>query len=288
MARRPWWWRAAASGPIPKLRVEPKLHTHYRLKAPAGSKSEQEKLKLARKFAAKIVGGDRRTCRWYIRSAGRDHCTARGNPKLCHIVSLNPDAEIDLNTALEILRIAARNGGPRDESGSGYGFRFMRDCHAKGMNYQEARAAILADRNGAGEWANRVDERQLERAWERSKPSPIADEATGPQPLMRPLPPPEPFPLEALGPELASAARAIRDVVQSPIEMCAGAVLASTSFAVSAHINIKLPTGQTKPASCWFWCIAESGERKTATDDQAFAPQKQHEQQLRIVPQSSA
>ena len=103
---------------------------------------------------------------------------------------------------------------------------------------------------------------------------------------MRPLPPPEPFPLEALGPELASAAQAICDVVQSPIEMCAGAVLASTSFAVSAHVSIKLPTGQTRPTSCWFWCVAELGERKTATDDQAFAPQKQHEKQLRERPQS--
>src|SRR6516164_268412 len=112
-------------------------------------------------------------------------------------------------------------------------------------------------------------------------PDYVPDEAAGPQPLMRPLPPPEPFPLEALGPELASAAQAICDVVQSPIEMCAGAVLASTSFAVSAHVSIKLPTGQTRPTSCWFWCVAESGERKTATDDQAFAPQKQHEKQLR-------
>jgi hypothetical protein len=112
-------------------------------------------------------------------------------------------------------------------------------------------------------------------------PDYVPDEAAGPQPLMRPLPPREPFPLGALGPELASAAKAICDGVQSPIEMCGGAVLASTSFAVSAHVNIKLPTGQTKPVSCWFWCIAESGERKTATDDQAFAPQKERERQLR-------
>jgi hypothetical protein len=112
-------------------------------------------------------------------------------------------------------------------------------------------------------------------------PDYVPEEAAGPQPLMRPLPPPEPFPLEALGPELASAAEAICDVVQSPIEMCAGAVLASTSFAVSARVNIMLPTRQMKPISSWFWCVAESGERKTATDDQAFAPQKQHEKQLR-------
>jgi hypothetical protein len=58
----------------------------------------------------------------------------------------------------------------RDESGSGYGYRFMQECHAKGMSYEEARAAILADQGKAGEWARRVDERQLERAWKNSKP----------------------------------------------------------------------------------------------------------------------
>jgi hypothetical protein len=110
--------------------------------------------------------------------------------------------------------------------------------------------------------------------------SDVSDKDAEPQPLMRPLPPPEPFPLEALGPELASAARAICDVVQSPIEMCVSGVLASTSLAVSAHINIQLPTGQIRPVSCWFWLIAVSGERKTAVDDLAFAPQKQREQQL--------
>jgi hypothetical protein len=60
---------------------------------------------------------------------------------------------------------------PRDESPSGYGFRFMLDCHAKGLTYEETCAAILADPTTAGEWARRpdVDERQLKRAWERSK-----------------------------------------------------------------------------------------------------------------------
>jgi Protein of unknown function (DUF3987) len=57
-----------------------------------------------------------------------------------------------------------------DESGSGYGFRFMQDRHAEGMSYEQAREAILTDENEAGEWANRVDQRQLERAWKRSEP----------------------------------------------------------------------------------------------------------------------
>jgi hypothetical protein len=59
----------------------------------------------------------------------------------------------------------------RDESGSGYGFRFMRGCHAEGMNFEEARGAIMADDGPAGEWARRVDERQIKRAWERSDPN---------------------------------------------------------------------------------------------------------------------
>ena len=67
----------------------------------------------------------------------------------------------------------------RDETPSGYGFRFMLDCHANGMSYEQARAAILADKTTAGEWARRsdVDERQLKRAWENSKPAdlPAAD-----------------------------------------------------------------------------------------------------------------
>src|SRR5262249_29090538 len=41
-----------------------------------------------------------------------------------------------------------------DESGSGFGYRFMRKCHAQSMNYDEAREAILADEAEAGEWAN--------------------------------------------------------------------------------------------------------------------------------------
>jgi hypothetical protein len=65
---------------------------------------------------------------------------------------------------------AVPEGQLRDDTGSGYGFRFMQECHARRLSYEQARVAILADTTKAGEWANRADERQLKRAWERSKP----------------------------------------------------------------------------------------------------------------------
>ena len=37
------------------------------------------------------------------------------------------------------------------------------------MSYEEAHEAILADENEAGEWANRIDERQIKRAYDNSK-----------------------------------------------------------------------------------------------------------------------
>jgi len=54
---------------------------------------------------------------------------------------------------------------PRDESGSGHGFRFLGECKAAGDDFETALRAILDDEGEAGEWARRVDERQLFRAW---------------------------------------------------------------------------------------------------------------------------
>ena len=58
----------------------------------------------------------------------------------------------------------------RDQSRSGFAFRFFQDCHRRGQTYQQACAAIKADRGKAGDWANEVDERQLQRTWNNSKP----------------------------------------------------------------------------------------------------------------------
>ena len=93
------------------------------------------------------------------------------------------------------------------------------------------------------------------------------DQDNQPQPLMRPLPPPEPFPIDALGP-LSDAARGIADIVQAPIEMSAGAVLGSASLAVSAHLMLNCQLARSNLRACFSvpWPKAASARRpSTAT-----------------------
>jgi AAA domain len=70
----------------------------------------------------------------------------------------------------------------RDESGSGYGLRFMGGCKALRKTYEQACADILRDTGRAGEWARRVDEDQLKRAWKHS-PAKLFDDFVKPKQL---------------------------------------------------------------------------------------------------------
>jgi hypothetical protein len=50
--------------------------------------------------------------------------------------------------------------------------------------------------------------------------------AEPPRPLMRELPPADPYPVDALGNMLTEAARAVHDRVQAPLATCSQSVLA--------------------------------------------------------------
>jgi hypothetical protein len=104
--------------------------------------------------------------------------------------------------------------------------------------------------------------------------------AERPLPLLRALPAPEAFPVEALGEVLGPAAEAIQDKVQSPWAMCCQAVLAAATLAVQGFADVELPTGQIKPVSNFFLTVAGSGERKSATDSFALGPIRKHEEIL--------
>jgi hypothetical protein len=105
-----------------------------------------------------------------------------------------------------------------------------------------------------------------------------------PLPLFRDIPKGERFPVKALGSTLGDMAIALHDAaVQSPMAICATAVLAAAACTAQALRNIELPIagGQSKPLSLYFLTIAQSGERKTATDTQALRPLSDRAAQLR-------
>ena len=105
--------------------------------------------------------------------------------------------------------------------------------------------------------------------------------AEPPRPLIRELPPADPFPVDALGNILGSAANGIQDRVQCPIAIGGQSVLAAATLATQGHADVKLPTGQVRPISNFFVTIAESGERKTAADSEALWPVRKREKALR-------
>ena len=104
-----------------------------------------------------------------------------------------------------------------------------------------------------------------------------------PRPLMRELPPADPYPIDALGDVLASAARAIHDRVQAPLAIGAQSVLRAAALAVQGHADVVLPIGpgQARPLSCYLITIALSGERKSACDTEAMWPIRRREAALR-------
>jgi Protein of unknown function (DUF3987) len=116
-------------------------------------------------------------------------------------------------------------------------------------------------------------------------PNNTAREATPepPRPLMRELPPADPFPVEVLGDVLAPAARAIHDRVQAPLAICGQSVIAAATLAVQAHADVTLPIGggRARPISNYFASVAMTGERKTECDQQAGWPIRKHEKALR-------
>jgi putative DNA primase/helicase len=83
--------------------VQDKLHIHWRLKEPTTTPEAHARLKKARTIATALVGGDctNKPIVHPIRWPGTWH--RKAEPKLCRLIELRPDAEIDLQDALGIL-----------------------------------------------------------------------------------------------------------------------------------------------------------------------------------------
>jgi hypothetical protein len=102
-------------------------------------------------------------------------------------------------------------------------------------------------------------------------------------PLYRPLAPPAQYPVEALGPVLAPAARAIAGQAQCAIACAANSVLAVASLAAQGRADAVLPIGprgKRTPLSLYLATVLESGERKSTADTFALKPVKDFEREL--------
>jgi hypothetical protein len=104
-----------------------------------------------------------------------------------------------------------------------------------------------------------------------------------PLPLFPPLREAAPYPVEALGPTMSRAAVAIANSSQVATSMAAQSVLAAASLAACPHADVKLPYGQSRPLALFFATIAESGGRKTSSDEEALWPIRTREKILREV-----
>jgi len=111
---------------------------------------------------------------------------------------------------------------------------------------------------------------QMDQGSSFSVHEPHNDGAETKRPLHRELPPPSPYPVQALG-SLRPAAEAIHNITQAPLAICAQSVLAVGALAIQAHRDVEGPIGR-RPLTGLFASIAESGERKSAADRLALRP----------------
>lgn len=74
------------------------------------------------------------------------------------------------------------------------------------------------------------------------------------------------FPVHALYNSIRLALEEVRANLQAPDGLIAGAFLTGLSICAEGDVNVLLPTGQVSPCALYVGTIADSGERKTATD----------------------
>ncbi len=104
-------------------------------------------------------------------------------------------------------------------------------------------------------------------------------ETSAPEPLRRPLPAPEPYPTDELGPILAPACASLRRVIQASDAVCGASLLAAASLAAQGLADVH-HDGRVHPLSLWCLTVAESGERKSAVDSEAMRPAREYEKLL--------
>ena len=93
--------------------------------------------------------------------------------------------------------------------------------------------------------------------------------STEPLPLQREVPPPEPFPIWALGRFMDRAAQSIIHSSKVADSICGGSFLSTASLCVQGHRDVVID-GRIHPLSEFFLTVATSGDRNSTADKQAL------------------
>lgn len=100
-----------------------------------------------------------------------------------------------------------------------------------------------------------------------------------PEPLIREIEPPEPYPIDALGDVLAPAARVLHEIIRAPDSTCGQSVLAAGCLAAQGHADVVMD-GRRMPLSENFINVLETGGRKSAVDRAALGPVSKRQRDL--------
>jgi DNA primase len=104
--------------------------------------------------------------------------------------------------------------------------------------------------------------------------------APQPMPIMAHRGAQELYPVSALGGVVGGAVRAAVEHAFVPPSLAAQSALAACSLAVQGYFNVQLPRGQYRPVSLNLVTVAESGDRKSTSDDLLTAPIHEYEREL--------
>jgi hypothetical protein len=138
--------RSGGEWQSPRL-PQDKLHLHFRLTRAAQGKEDLAKLKRLRRLAVRLAAGDASNVPIVhpIRWPGSWH--RKREPRLCEIVALEPDREIDLDTAIAALEAALPANDPKGNGFDAGQRNHGDDSDRERPDWAELTANIVAGKN---------------------------------------------------------------------------------------------------------------------------------------------
>jgi hypothetical protein len=166
-----------------------------------------------------------------------------------------------------------------ETGGAGWGLELWNQWSARGQKYQPGEPArkwnsfktdrmervTLATVRRAAAAEGRRGAEKPHGPTNGEQPTPLGD----PEPLLRPMAPAEPFPVEALPEIMRAGVNGIVGRTQAPVALVAQSVIANWSLVAQGHADVETVGGKFKPLSLYILSIAKSGERKSASDSYA-------------------